>query len=374
MKVISFRTIFLFLFLVISFQVIAQPNSDAKVDSVSVKEISKIEISAYIDFYYGNTFNNQNETVPYFVSHNSNNEFNINLAFVDFRYASKGLRLKFTPGFGTYMNANYTNESTTFKHVVEASLGVRLSQKRDIWLDAGVLGSPYTNETTISRDHLVYTRSLAAENVPYYLSGLKLSIPLSNKITFYAYLINGWQQIKDNNKGKSIGTQLEYKLSSIHTFNWNTYIGDERSLSVPNNRTRYFSDIFYIYNPDGKVSLTSCIYLGNQQRLVGSTNVNLFWWQANVIAKYKFNDHWSVSGRVEYFDDPDYVMILPLSNLGPKFSVLSESICINYKIHSNAMFRFEGRYFDSSENIFFSSDRRPISKMLWMVSNFTMWF
>lgn len=368
------RFISLVLFLIISHQSIAQLNDVTDTDSTFTKEISKMEISAYLDFYYGNTFNNQNETVPYFVSSNSNNEFNVNLAIVDFKYSSKGIRLKFTPGFGTYMNANYANEPTTLKHLIEASMGIRLSQKRDIWLDAGILGSPYTNENAISRDHLVYTRSLAAENVPYYLSGVKLSIPLSNKIIFYTYLINGWQQIKDNNSGKSIGTQIEYKPNPKHTLNWNTYIGDERSTFAPQYRTRYFSDIFYIYNPEGKLSLTSCIYLGNQQKLSGSTTSNHYWWQANAIARYKLNDRLAISGRVEYFDDPEYLIVSPLSDAASKFSVLSESISISYKVHDNAMFRVESRYFDATDNIFTSNNNQPSSNMFWMVSNLTMWF
>lgn len=368
------RFIILVLFLIISHQSIAQLNVVTDTDSTFTKEISKIEISAYLDFYYGNTFNNQNETVPYFVSSNSNNEFNVNLAIVDFKYASKGIRLKFTPGFGTYMNANYANEPTTLKHLLEASMGIRLSQKRDIWLDAGILGSPYTNENAISRDHLVYTRSLAAENVPYYLSGVKLSIPLSSKITFYTYLINGWQQIKDNNSGKSIGTQIEYKPNPKHTLNWNTYIGDERSTFAPQYRTRYFSDIFYIYNPEGKLSLTSCIYLGNQQKLVGSTKSNHYWWQANAIARYKLTDRLAISGRVEYFDDPKYLIVSPLSDVAPKFSVLSESISLSYKVNDKAMFRVEGRYFDATDNIFTTNNNQPSSNMFWMVSNLTMWF
>jgi len=368
------RLMYFFSCVIISHLVSAQPDNEFVMDSMSNNEKTKIEISAYLDFYYGNTFNSQNESVPYFVSNNSNNAFNVNLAFIDFKYTSKGIRFKFTPGFGTYMNANYANEPTTLKHLLEATMGVRLSHKRDIWLDVGILNSPYTNETAISRDHLMYTRSLAPENVPYYLSGVKLSIPLSNKITFYTYLINGWQQIKDNNNGKSIGTQIEYKPNAKHTLNWNTYMGDERSLSAPQYRTRYFSDIFYIYNPDGKLSLTSCIYLGNQQKLIGSTTSNHYWWQANAIARYKLTDRLAISGRVEYFDDPEYLIVSALSDAAPKFSVLSESISLSYKVHDNAMFRVEGRYFDATDNIFTTNDNQPSSNMFWMVSNLTMWF
>lgn len=86
-------------------------------------------------------------------------------------------------------------------------------------------------------------------------------------------MINGWQQIKDNNDKKSVGTQLEFKPNAKHTINWNTYIGDERSTTAPQNRMRYFSDIFWLYNLDGKWSMTSCIYLGKQEQLKGNLKI-----------------------------------------------------------------------------------------------------
>ena len=62
---------------------------------------------------------------------------------------------------------------------------------------------------------------------PYYLSGIKLTFPLSKKITLYTYLINGWQQIKDNNEKKSVGTQLEFKPNACLLYTSDA--ADERS-------------------------------------------------------------------------------------------------------------------------------------------------
>jgi hypothetical protein len=44
---------------------------------------------------------------PYFVSHHRHHEININLAYLSVRYTAPRARAVFTPGFGTYMNANY---------------------------------------------------------------------------------------------------------------------------------------------------------------------------------------------------------------------------------------------------------------------------
>jgi hypothetical protein len=361
-------------FLLISPSIFGQVIMDVQADSTSINSSPNLKISSYIDFYYGTRFNSNEETIPYFVSNNKSNEFTINLAYVELSYKNKDVRFKFLPGFGTYMNANYQGEPGTLKNLLEATGGFCLSQKRQIWIDGGVLSSPYTNETAISRDHLMYTRSLAPENVPYYLSGIKLTFPLSKKITLYTYMINGWQQIKDNNDKKSVGTQLEFKPNAKHTINWNTYIGDERSTTAPQNRMRYFSDIFWLYNLDGKWSMTSCIYLGKQEQLKGNLKNSHYWWQANAIFRHRFNDEWSISGRLEYFNDSDYIVVSPINEGADEFDVFSQSIVINYCIQSNALFRLEGRNFRSSNNIFLTPNSAPVSNMFWMVSNITVWF
>ncbi|MDL5044680.1 outer membrane beta-barrel protein [Oscillatoria amoena NRMC-F 0135] len=190
----------------------AQVTNTGVMDTTDVQKEGKVTVGGYVDAYYGFDFNEpKSGDRSYFVSMARHNEFTINLAYADIKYSSQNIRARFVPGFGTYINANYAAEPGVLKNIVEGYTGIRLSQKREVWLDAGVFGSPYTNESAISKDHLMYTRSFAPEYVPYYLSGLKLSYTLNSKVNLYLYLLNGWQQIQDLNSDKSIGTQVEYR-------------------------------------------------------------------------------------------------------------------------------------------------------------------
>jgi hypothetical protein len=203
----------------------AQVVNTATMDTIGFAYQGKITVEGYIDTYYAYNFNKPaGKNQPYFVSMARDREVNINLAYIDVKYSSSRLRARFVPGFGTYINANYAAEKGSLKNIVEGSIGIRLWPKKNIWVDAGVFGSPYTNESAISKDHLAYTRSLAAEYVPYYLTGVKLTIPLAAKVNAYLYLLNGWQQIQDQNDKLSVGTQLEYRPNEYLLLNWNTYI------------------------------------------------------------------------------------------------------------------------------------------------------
>lgn len=354
----------------------AQISNTGMTDRVDSVELGKLVISGFVDAYLGTNFNQStNGNRMYSVSQTRVNETNINLAFVDFKYQNHKVRLKFTPGFGTYVDANYASEKGSIKNLIEANVGVKLSNKKEVWLDAGVLGSPFTNETAISKDHFMYTRSMAPEYVPYYLAGARLTYPLTTKLTGYAYVLNGWQQIYDQNNSLSFATQLEYKSAKNFLINWDTYVGNEKSTISPDNRMRYFSDVYAIINLNKKWSATTCVYAGLQQRTDSITQKlnNKTWWQANLVVKYIFNQHHNLAARIEYFEDMNHVVTNSETFAVKGFNSYSAGLCFNKKITDNALFRLEGRHFFSNRNVYLKNNT-PTNTSTLLITNLTVWF
>jgi len=348
----------------------AQNNLSAPVDTMSNQWV----IGGYIDTYYGYDFSQpKDKDRPYFVNSARHNELNINLAYISMEYNSARVRAKFAPGFGTYMNANYAAEQGTLKHIVEGNIGVKLFKNKEIWLDVGVLGSPYTNESAISKDQLMYSRSFACEYVPYYLAGAKLGIPAGKGVHLSLYLLNGWQQIIDVNESKSLGTQLAYRPNDYLLINWNTYIGNENSSSRPDFGNRYFTDVYFIYKRN-KFSGTSCAYIGVQEAKNAMGEVkNYFWHNINLIGSYQFTSKFSLSGRLEYFDDPNSVQISPVS-LVNGFSSASTSLCVNYSIEKNILIRLESRSFFSKKEVYQNSEGNPVKNSQLLIGSIAVWF
>ncbi len=352
----------------------AQILNTAASDTADETIKGKFKIDSYIDAYYGYDFSRPSSRErAYCVSMNRHNEFNINLAYVDMKYIRQNLRARFVPAFGTYMNANYAAETGSLKNLLEASVGIKLKK---IWLDIGVLGSPYTNESAISKDQLMYTRSFSSEFSPYYLAGLKLTAPISQKISFYFYLVNGWQQIRDENEGKSIGTQIEYRPNKKILINWNTYIGNEQTKTSPLHRMRYFTD-FYVIAHREKWDLTTCTYIGYQERkdTLHQNTLYVLWWQANAIFRYNFDKKNALSARVEYFHDENRVQIPTIVNkndtLISGFTGGSFGACYTLKQYENMMFRFEVRRFFSRDALY---GENPARDNTLLISNVTIWF
>ena len=363
-----------YLFLLIPFLSEAQIINTGVTDNFDSVQVGKLSIGGLVDTYYGFDFNEPKSSLrPYCVSSARHNEININLAYIDLKYKNKHVRAHLVPGFGTYINDNYSSEKGSLKNLIEANVGVKLSKKKEIWVDAGILSSPYTNESAISKDHLMYTRSFAPEFVPYYLAGVKLSVPFNEKWSGYLYLLNGWQQIQDNNNPLSIGTQIEYRPNKNILFNWDTYVGDEYSAALPNYRTRYFTDLYIIWKKK-KWSMTSCVYVGRQDIVdsIGQKS-HLFWGQANAIADYKITKRISISARAEYFTDPSSVQITPITS-AKGFESFSSSGCFNLKISDNALFRLENRFFFSPKKVYQSRSGNPIKESNLLIANLTVWF
>ena len=370
----TIRTYFILVLLLVTGAMHAQITNPAMPDTGKGERLADLRIGAYLDLY-GGWFSaaGKDGSVPYFVNMNRSREVNVNLAMLDFRYAKNRVRARLMPGFGSYMNANYA-EPGGLAYLVEANAGYCLFPEKQVWLDAGVLSSPYSNESCISRDHLMYSRSLAPEYVPYYLSGIKLTVPLTKSLNLYLYGLNGWQQIRDKNDRPAFGTQLEWR-GKKNLLNWNTFFGDERDLSRGQKgslqRMRWFTDIYWVYNPDGKFSATACAYAGLQEYAAGFKIRKASWWQANAILRFRFSERHSLSGRLEYFSDPEAAVTEPLfDNSG--FRAGSAGLCWNVNLTDNAMFRLEGRQFFSGQRLFSPEEegRRP----LWLLSGMTIWF
>lgn len=352
----------------------SQAVNTATIDTSASARIGGITIGGFVDAYYSYNFSQlPNKNIPYLTSSSRNNEMNINLAYFDLRYSSKRIRARLVAGYGTFMMVNYANEPIPLKFLLETSIGVKPFNKYDAWIYAGIIGSPFTNESYLSKDHLMYTRSLAAENTPYYLTGVKIQLPISKKLTFSLYGLNGWQNITENGNGKAVATQLEYRVSENVILNWNTYIGDEKTDSNPDYRTRAFTDIFLIYSKN-KFDLTSSAYIGLQVREDSLQNNDYpFWYSVNLIARYKFSKSISLSGRIEYYRDSQNILVRPTTT-SKDFHVLGGGLCFNIHLWDNFLFRVEGRGFYGFDKVYRNLNGDEVNYNGQITGSFSAWF
>lgn len=345
-----FLNIFLFLNLTI-FQANAQ-SIDSNVTSTSTKGFY-----GYIDTYYAYDFNKPvNKYLPLFVySHNRHNEFNINNAILGYKFENEKTRASFGLHAGTYVERNYANEPVVLRNIYEAYAG--FSPVKKIWIDAGIFPSHIGYESAISKDNLTLTRSIMADNTPYYETGVRITYNPGKKWTLRALVLNGWQNIRDRNANKALGTQVEFTPSDKWKLNSSTYFGNEE----PDNRKakyRFFHNFFVEYKPLKPLTFAFLLDAGFQkQSSIFMSNGWHPWGGTALIGHYKFNKVFGTGARVEFFTDPVNIVYTPPSPtfipVSPnRFNAGSTSLNFDFNITENAVFRIEGKFFRATRRIF----------------------
>ncbi|MFM7682831.1 MAG: outer membrane beta-barrel protein [Bacteroidota bacterium] len=332
---------------------------------------NKLEISGGIDLYYGiNPLDMKQENIPMYVSSNQLNSLGINLALIDFKYRPKErLRIQLTPAFGSYMNSNYASVKKQLRWIYEGSFGFLLNKKNSQWIDLGVFSSPYTFETPKSWDHLSYTRSLAPEFVPYYVTGLRYQNELSKNYKLTLFLMNGWQKIELQKKIPSLGTQLEWRKNKDY-INWTTYAGNEKSDVSPNFGLRFFSELSWSHETE-KFRSQACVYSG-LQNIVNQGMKNC--WQVNGLFDYKLDTKSDIYFRYEYFHDPNKIQIQTPSNaIG--FIGHASSLGFTYKATKHLLLRLEAKtLFGKRENELFYFQKQFSNYLPLLFTNITIRF
>ncbi len=322
-----------------------------------------MELSAYIEAYYLFDINNPaSGNRPGFIySHNRHNEFNVNLAYLKFNYSAARLRANIAIMAGTYSNANLSAEPGVLKNIYEANAGINLSKKKQLWLDAGIFASHIGFESAVGKDCWTMTRSILADNSPYYESGIKLSYTSDNGKFFASGLVlNGWQRIQkvEGNSLPSFGWQITGTPNSKILINSSAFIGTDKPDSA--RQMRYFHNLYAIFKVTDKFGLTLGFDAGAGQKAKGSKQYNA-WYSPVLIARYQPIEKLVLAARFEYYSDKNGVIIGTGSPNG--FETFGYSVNADVIPFANAMIRFEGRLFQSKTDAIFEKRNGSFTKL-----------
>ncbi len=311
-----------------------------------------LAFNGYLEAFYLYDFNKPTDgNRPGFVySHNRHNEFNMNLGFIKASYTTERVRANLALAAGTYVNANYTAEPGVLKNIFEANAGIKLSKKKTLWLDAGIFPSHIGFESAISKDCWTLTRSILAENTPYYEAGAKITYTTDDgKWLLSGMALNGWQRITrvSGNSLMSWGTQIQYKPSDKVLLNYSTFIGTDK----PDNArlSRFFHNIYGIFPISDKVGLTLGFDIGKEEKFPNGNN-SITWYSPVAILKYTISSKWAIAGRAEHYNDKNGVIIA--TSTPNDFQTTGYSLNIDYAPVKNVLVRVEGRTLSSKDNIF----------------------
>jgi hypothetical protein len=284
------------------------------------------------------------------------NAFSLNLAEVALtklptQDSRGGFRIDLNYGpAAALVNAFEPGKKTAVLENLQQAYVSYLTPGRGVQFDFGKFVTQHGAEVIETKDNWNYSRSLLfALAIPYYHMGARVTVPVNDKFSLAANISNGWNNVVENNTGKTVGVQATIKPTSAVTIIQNYMGGPEQAGN--NDDWRHLSDTTLMVTATPKVSFMANYDFGREE-----VNRSTVQWQGiGAYLKLQANDVFALVPRFEWLDDKDGFMT------GGSQKVKEVTVTAEVKQSSGMIMRLEFRR-DFSDEDFFLKEASDIVK------------
>jgi len=218
-----------------------------------------------------------------------------------------GLRVDLQFGQATdTLQGNPANEPRpdVYRNVWQAYGSYVFAGSHAVRLDFGKFGSNLGIETNYAKDNPNFSRALLFNFLPFYHMGIRLTVPVNDRVAVMYMLTNGVQQTEDFNEFKS--NHFTVVLTPVKAVSWTTsyYFGQEQpdggEPGGPNGWFRVF-DSYVTYSPTDKTSLSFDVNHTTNQVHAGDVSSALD--GVGAYARYQLTSHAALALRYEHLAD-----------------------------------------------------------------------
>lgn len=288
----------------------------------SASPFDSISINGFVDGYYSYNFQHPHSAVASVPAGNSGSQLSgfrafdaptnaLTLNMIELTLAkapeatNSRLGFNLTLGYGNGLNVVNSTEPGGLgyaQYLKEGYLSYLAPMGKGLQIDFGKFVTQHGAEVIESKDNWNYSRGLLfTYAIPFYHFGLRSKYVFNDKYNFSAYLVNGWNNIVDNNSGKTVGLQFGWNPSKKVSLVQNYMVGPEQANNNSNKRQLW--DTVLTYSPTPKLSLMWNFDYGRGDRIAGVARP--VWWSgAAGYVRYAFSDGYAFAARYEYYNDP----------------------------------------------------------------------
>ncbi len=205
--------------------------------------------------------------------------------------------------------------------------------KQTAVLDFGKWASPFGAEVLESYQNDNYSRAFNFwYGVPFYHAGARVTVPISNQLSAQLAIVNGWNNVADDNDGKSFYAQFTYKPNSVWTSTLG-YIGGLEGTGAygpiaptanGGRVTTNLLDWINVLQVTPKLKLTGWVSYGSSEGQITGFNpagavpgrITGNWLGLVGSGKYQLSSHFALAARVEQFED-----YARTGGIGPRFQL-----------------------------------------------------
>jgi hypothetical protein len=314
---------------------------------------AQVDMSAFVDAYYGYNFNKSDPMLlrTFDVAHNA---FTLAVAEIDIvREPTASSRiggrvdLAFGPNADIVSSFEPGAGDEIFRNLQQGYISLMASEQ--LTLDFGKFVTPLGAELIESQDNWNYSRSvLFGFAIPFYHAGLRASYAASDQFSLSGYVVNGWNNVIENNSDKTFIGSVALTPNEQLTWYGNLIAGKERDFDGDGEQDlRWVFDTTLSFAASEMLTLMANFDYGSEADAdpVTAGDPGTFWGIA-AYARYQAQEDWAFAGRFEFIDDSSDGWM----GIGQKVQTFTATS--DHTVYEDLIARFEFR-FDTSENDFF---------------------
>lgn len=211
-----------------------------------------------------------------------------------------GFKVRLSVGPATTIVQSLEPESSpaVLQNIEEGFISYLAPIGKGLQFDVGKFVTQHGAEVIESKDNWNYSRSmLFALAIPYYHSGVRATYSPHAKVTVMGAIVNGWNNVVENNGAKTFGAQVAYRPTGALTLVQNYMTGPEQSGN--NDNWRQLSDTTATLAVNPKLSLMFNYDYGTDV----VEGVRAHWQGVAGYARFQPNKWVAFSPRFEWYDD-----------------------------------------------------------------------
>jgi hypothetical protein len=278
-----------------------------------VLDASGVSINGYLDMGYSNLSGTGAfiSTIPNRVFDTQPNSFNLHQAAITLAKQPKegfGGLVNLTLGQDAKVIQSFGAQSTSNFDVTQAFMQYATGPLTVI---TGKFVTSAGAEVINSTSNANYSHSiLFGYAIPFAHTGLRATYAMNDQLSLIAGLNNGWDQVQDANKQKTVELGASYMPNKTFMLTAVDYSGKEQVSSFTDTvgGQRNLLDIVVTLNTTEQLTFVLNYDNGTQENVTSLVDGGLIkakWSGVAGYANYQMNDQWMVSLRAESFNDKD---------------------------------------------------------------------
>lgn len=266
--------------------------------------VGPIDFSGLVDGYYDFNFNHPASGNNGLYNFDTKaNQFSLSMAKLTMSHSADPIGFQVDFGFGKAFDIiNGGEPGIGIKNIEQAYVSWKPKKDSGFQMDFGKFVTSAGAEVIESNANWNYSRSiLFAWAIPYYHFGARLT-ETKGHFTGGFQIVNGWNNVEDNNSGKTMGFVGNITTKKI-SWNNNYYTGPENSGTNTGWRNLY--DTTVIFTPADKFNAYVNFDYGQNKSGSGPLEATAKWYGVAGAAKFQMNDSNAITPRIEWFKDKD---------------------------------------------------------------------